>query len=205
MELKDAIERRTSVRHFRNEPVPPEDLREIVRLAAMAPSVNNYQPWKFMIIVNKDLMGKMATAVSRKISELPSNDSIAAANIKSQVEFFATFFREAPALIVLLMEEYESVLEKGVQIQHDEINRIRNYPDFQSAGACIQNILLAAVSMNYGACWLSAPLIARDELTEILDVKSPFQIVSMVAIGIPLKNPVPKGKKDLDELIEWRD
>lgn len=205
MEFRTVVEKRSSVRSFRDEPVSSGDLREMIRIAAMAPSVNNFQPWKFMVITSKDLLRKMAHIVSEKIQALPANESLAAGNIKSQVEFFATFFREAPALIALLMEEYETVLEKGVKMTHEEINRERNFPDFQSAGACVENLLLAAVDMGYGACWLSAPLMAKDELSRLLGVEKPYSIISFVAVGKPLHNPLPKSRKEIDELIIWKE
>ncbi len=53
MELTVAIETRISVREFTNDPVNISDIREIIRLAGYAPSINNYQPWKYYIISNK--------------------------------------------------------------------------------------------------------------------------------------------------------
>ena len=205
MEFREVVEKRSSVRSFRDESVPPDHLREMIRIAAMAPSVNNFQPWKFMVITSRDLLRKMANIVSEKIQSLPTNESLAAENIKSQVEFFATFFRDAPALIVLLMEEYESVLEKGVRMTHEEINKERNFPDLQSAGACIENLLLAAVDMGYGACWLSAPLMAANELAQLLEVEKPYRIIAFTAVGKPAHNPLPKSRKELDELIIWKE
>lgn len=205
MEFREIVEKRSSVRSFRDESVPPDHLREMIRIAAMAPSVNNFQPWKFMVITSRDLLRKMANIVSDKIQSLPTNESLAAENIKSQVEFFATFFRDAPALIVLLMEEYETVLEKGVRMTHEEINRERNFPDLQSAGACIENLLLAAVDMGYGACWLSAPLMAANELAQLLEVEKPYRIIAFTAVGKPAHNPLPKSRKELDELIIWKE
>ncbi len=205
MEFREVVEKRSSVRSFRDESVPPDHLREMIRIADMAPSVNNFQPWKFMVITSRDLLRKMANIVSEKIQSLPTNESLAAENIKSQVEFFATFFRDAPALIVLLMEEYETVLEKGVRMTHEEINRERNFPDLQSAGACIENLLLAAVDMGYGACWLSAPLMAANELAQLLEVEKPYRIIAFTAVGKPAHNPLPKSRKELDELIIWKE
>ena len=201
MELKDIIEKRTSIRNFMDEAIPLEDLKELVRRGGLAPSVNNYQPWKFYAITNKTLLSKMAEAISGKIKELPANDSIAAKNVKTQVEWFATFFEKAPALIALAMEDYESVLEKGVKMSHDKINEIRNYPDIQSAGAAIQNILLSAVDMNYGACWMSAPMIAKNQLEKLLGIETHLHLIAFVAVGKPAKDKSPKTKKDLDDIL----
>ncbi|MEE4196500.1 MAG: nitroreductase family protein [Bacteroidales bacterium] len=161
MDLKQTIEKRASIRTFTDEKVPVNDLKELVRRAGLAPSVNNFQPWKFYAITNQNILNKLALKVSEKIKQLPANQSIASKNVKSQVEWFATFFENAPAVIAMAMEDYESVLEKGVNLTHEEINKLRNFPDMQSAGAAIQNILLSAVDLGYGACWLSAPMMAK--------------------------------------------
>lgn len=202
MDLKLAIEKRTSIRNFTDEKVPVEELKELVRMAGLAPSVNNYQPWKFIAITNKEILSEMAIKVADKIKTLPANESIAAKNVKSQVEWFATFFENAPAVIAMVMEDYESVLEKGVQLSHDEINKLRNFPDMQSAGAAIQNMLLSAVDMGYGACWLSAPMMAKESLEKILKVESPYHLIAFVAVGKPARDLQPKSKKPLDEIFK---
>jgi len=201
MELKLAIENRTSIRQFLPEPINLNDIKEMVRLASMAPSVNNYQPWKFIAITNKDLLTKMAKLVREKINALPDNDSKYSANVKKQVEFFATFFENAPALIAVCMDSYETVLEKGVSLSHDEINQMRNSPDLQSVGACIQNMLLAAVDLGYGACWMSAPMIAGVELEEMIGVTQPCRLISFVAVGKPAKPLSPREKKPLADML----
>jgi len=205
MELKQAIELRTSIRTFTDEKVPVNDLKEIVRRAGLAPSVNNYQPWMFTVVTNTDTLSLMAEKVIKKLKEIPSNNSIAAKNVLSQVEWFATFFENAPAVIAIAMENYETILEKGVQLSHDEINAMRNHPDIQSAGAAIQNILLSAVDLGYGACWLSAPMIAKDELAKIIGLSEKYHLVSFVAIGKSGKELLPKPKKSIDEIFKLID
>jgi nitroreductase len=202
MELKQAIENRTSVRVYKKETVPLSDLKEMARMASLAPSVANAQPWRFIIVTSKKLLENMARQVARHLEEIPANESRAAQNVKSQVEWFSTFFQDAPALIALAMESYETVLEKGVVMSHDEINRRRNHPDIQSAGACIQNMLLTAVDMDYGACWLSAPMIAKETLAEMLGLEDKWELIAFVAVGKPEKPPVRKQVKDIEEMIK---
>ncbi len=201
MEFKEVIEKRTSIRSFRPDPVPVEDIREIIRLAGLAPSVNNYQPWSFVVITSKKVMNTLADIISEKIQSYPVKNSQLSANVTNQVEWYSTFFREAPVLVVVVLEKYESVWEKGVVLGHDEINRIRNYPDIQSAGACIENLLLAAVDMGYGGCWLSGPMVARDEIETVLEIRKPSMVLSFIALGKPSKDFKPKGKENLGESI----
>jgi nitroreductase len=202
MELKAAIEARTSIRIFSEKKVSIEDLREMVRLAGLAPSVNNYQPWRYIAITNKDLLNKMADAVAVKIENLPSSHSINSKNVKTQVTWFSTFFKDAPVLLALVIKPYETVLETAVELTHDEINILRNYPDIQSAGASIQNILLTAVDMGYGACWLSGPMFARQEIEQMLNVKSPEKLLAFVVIGHAKSEHKPKIKPNLADSLE---
>jgi nitroreductase len=201
MELKTVIQQRTSIRVFKDEKVPIHDLKEMVRLAGLAPSVNNYQPWKYIAITNKEVLNQIADQVAKKISALPLKKTVASKNIITQVTWFSTFFKDAPAVLVLVIEPYVTVLESGVEISHDEINRIRNYPDIQSAGASIQNLLLSAVDMGYAACWLSGPLFAKSEIEEILGIKPPSNLLAFIAVGKPRSKPQPKEKPNLADTM----
>ena len=48
MTLAELVEKRVSVRQFRPDPVVPGHIREMVRLAGLAPSPNNQQPWRYI-------------------------------------------------------------------------------------------------------------------------------------------------------------
>ena len=203
MELIQAIEIRTSVREFRDEEVDINDIREIIRLAGLAPSMDNYQPWKYYIITNREVLKRMAEAVAREIALMPENDSRLARLLKNQTAWYSTFFTAAPMLIALAGHPHESDLEKGVCIPHEELDRIRNYPDLQSAGASIQNLLLAATTKGYGTCWMTGPLYAREKIQSILSIEEPWKLISFVAIGKPSgKNTRMKGKRNLADEME---
>ncbi|MFC2114684.1 nitroreductase family protein [Bacteroidota bacterium] len=202
MELKDAIQNRASVRNFINEPVNPDDLREMVRRAGLAPSENNHQPWKFFAISNKELLVSLAKSVTQKIREIPASESKYAYLVKSQMEMSATFFKLAPSVIAMAMTPSETIWEKGINISHDELKKMHNYPDLQSAGAAIQNILLTAVELGYGACWMSSPLTAKNELEALLGIAEPWELISFVAVGKAAQQSSQSNKKSLDEIFE---
>jgi nitroreductase len=202
MELKKVIETRTSVRSFKSDPVPLEDIREMVRLAGLAPSANNFQPWSFILITDKEMLRSMADTVSKRLQDYPGKNTKLTANIKAQVEWYSTFFRDAPAVLAVIIDDYETVWEKGIDMKHKEINEMRNFPDIQSAGACIQNLLLAAVDMGYGACWLSGPMVAKKDMELSLEIRKPSWLLSFVAIGIPSTSSNPKKKENLGEKLK---
>lgn len=187
MDLATVIEARKSIREFSSEPVSLQDIKEIIRLAGLAPSINSYQPWKYFIICNRDILNKIVIAVTSGIADMPEKASRMSKVLKNQAAWFSTFFRDAPMLVALAGHSYETDIEKGVTLTHEELERIMNFPDLQSAGASIQNLLLAATERGYGTCWMTGPLYAKEEIEKILDIQLPWHLISFVAIGKPAK------------------
>ena len=207
MLLKEAIETRASVRQFVNEPVRKEDLLEIARLAGLAPSPNNAQPWRFVVVTSRSTLECMRDAVKRGIEKaLPAATTEEGAKARTQVEWFSTFFVDAPAVVAVAVEPYAAVVDKllvGGGVGHEEMNKLRMYPDIQCIGACIENMLLAAADMGYAGCWLSGPMIARNDLENCLEIESPCRLAAMVAIGKPAVAPKQKAKKPVGEIIRF--
>lgn len=50
MDVFEAIERRQSIRRYKKNPVPEQDLERIMDSARRAPSGSNLQPWRFIIV-----------------------------------------------------------------------------------------------------------------------------------------------------------
>lgn len=203
MDFIDVAQLRTSVRSFSEDGISRDTLREMCRIGGLAPSVNNFQPWRFLAVTNKAIMSEIAAIVAEKIEALPEKSCELGEQIKKQVEYFSTFFEKAPAVVFVFASPYESVLEQGVTLTHDEVNRMRAYPDMQSIGACVQNMLLAAVNMGLGACWMSSPLIAKQEIAKILNVDSECELAAMVVVGRPSHDFPPKSKKEIDTIFEF--
>lgn len=202
MEFIDVVEKRASVRNFTDEAVPVDKLKEMVRIAGTAPCISGKETWKFVAITNKEIMKKMAEAVKTKYDQIvPDNDERLNENTKRAVEMFSSVFIKAPAVIAVLAEPYTAIIDQVLEetaYTHDEINKLRNYPDIQTIGASIQNLLLAAVDLGYGACWLTGPMVAKEELTEILDIQSPDSLFAFVAVGKTDKEVKPREKTSVD-------
>ncbi len=52
--LVDLFRWRRDVRRFRPDPVDPELVRELLALADLAPSVGNAQPWRFVLVEDRE-------------------------------------------------------------------------------------------------------------------------------------------------------
>lgn len=207
MDLKTAIETRSSVREFTSEQVPVADLREMVRLAGCAPSVNNSQPWRYVAITNGGLRSRMAEAVRVKLVEIlppdPPDDAERAANAK--LLEFCTWFGQAPVVFAVKTREYEAVLDRALVrwgLSPEEAARLRGHPNAVSVGASVENLLLAATSLGYASCWLTGPLVAARELEALLDIGAPWRLGAVVAVGKAKRATSQSPKNPLDEIFE---
>lgn len=72
--------------------------------------------------------------------------------------------------------------------------------DIMSIGAAIQNILLAAESLNLGAVWLGEILNQKEEVNRVAGVDDQNELMAVISLGYSDETP-EKGRKNLDELI----
>lgn len=62
MKVLDVIQKRRSVRKYKENPISEKALMRVLEAARLAPSGKNFQPWKFIIIKDKALKEKLAQA-----------------------------------------------------------------------------------------------------------------------------------------------
>jgi nitroreductase len=60
METWDAIRSRRDVRQYRDEPLPRELLERILEAGRRSPSSNNWQPWDFVVVTDRDALIELA-------------------------------------------------------------------------------------------------------------------------------------------------
>ena len=62
MDLMEAIKTRRSIRKFRETPVPENLLKEVLNAARLAPSADNAQPWKIIVVRDEQMKQKVTQA-----------------------------------------------------------------------------------------------------------------------------------------------
>ena len=60
MEVLEAIRTRRSIRKYKSEPVPEEELEKILDAGRWAPSASNSQPWKFIVLRDAEMRESVA-------------------------------------------------------------------------------------------------------------------------------------------------
>jgi nitroreductase len=69
----DAILKRHSVRAYKEDEVSKELLNEVIEAGRLAPSASNIQPWKFVIVEEKELRKELSKACNNQkfVAEAP--------------------------------------------------------------------------------------------------------------------------------------
>lgn len=91
MNIYEIIEKRRSVRVYRDEPVPEESLKRILEAGRLAPSAHNSQEYKFIIIKDTKKKRELAKAASTQ-----------------------KFIAQAPVIIAAVSLNPEYLLSSGV-------------------------------------------------------------------------------------------
>jgi nitroreductase len=199
------FEMRHSIRKFKPESIPEDDLIAIIKAGAMAPSGHNEQNWHFVLISNKNLINQIADIVGDK------NESIAL-KLKDPSKFrrgirFYTLFRGAPHLLLVFSKRYSptglnELIETGAP-KHVIDQLIQTSPGIQGAAAAMENIQLASASLGYGGVWMTGPLFAATDIEKLINLsKEEYHLVAMSPLGIPLDSEKSSPqKKPLEEVF----
>lgn len=200
----DVVEGRRSIRTFLPDPVPEEDIREIIRIGTLAPSAGNRQDWRFLAVVNQELKNQMKALVQKKTYSIAKQAGEQNPESHSN-RHTSILFAEAPLALVVQTKRFRGKMDdmmKDCGYSEAEIDDLRMRPDLQTIGGLVQTILLAAYSLHYGSCWMVAPNNARHELEQLLNISPPWSIAAIVAIGRPVKQPAGRKVKPVSEVLE---
>lgn len=184
----DVIKTRRSVRQFKPDAVPYEHLKEMVNAARMSPTSGNQQPWKFIIVQEKEKI----KAIKDECIEFEKNRMQESRNLQEEEivqelkafdEHYSKGYFSAPAFIVVLTDG-ES---KYPSYNHHDGPLAAGY------------LLLAARSMGYGTVYVT-DAIPVEATKKALNIPDRYTRVCITPVGVPIEWP-EKEKKSLDEFI----
>ena len=130
MNFFELINKRESVRGYLNKPVEREKIEKIINCARLSPSACNAQPWKFVVVNDKNIVEKVA----KKLYD----------PLVSGINKFAL---TAPVFIVVVGEKRNLTSKIGSIVKH------KDYTSMDIGIAC-ENICLAATELGLGTCMM---------------------------------------------------
>lgn len=200
MKFLELNKKRHAVKAFNSKPVEYKDLRTAIEIATLAPSANNIQPWKFVIVEDKK---------AELAKDLPSLN-------KKQVE-------EAQYVVALftdtdLVQRSRKIARIGVKsLDNSKLGyymetlpaRYAEYDDKRkgeylslNAGLVAMNLVLALTDQDIS----SNILLGFDKslTNDILDIDKRFRPELLITVGYSDDKPEPSYRLPVDEIIERR-
>ena len=206
MKMQDLLELlagRASHRKYLSDPIPTDDILTMAEAARHAPSGHNLQPWKLLAVIDKALIADIADASTREYKALVARLPEDVRERQGRFEFFVGHFREAPLVFAVLSKKSEIDSDGYERLYGVRFPRPKCFDlDCLGVGAFIQNLLLAAEALGYGTCWVAAPVMyAQEKVEQLLSVREPWHVVSLVSVTKPVRERKGAPKKDLGEIL----
>ncbi len=174
--LQKIISSRRSVRRFLPQPVPREKILTCIEAARLAPSADNSQPWRFLILDDPSTIERFSREVF------------------SGVYFISRFAARAPVLILILARLDIIANRLGNQVRDLKFYLL----DIGIAG---EHLVLQAEELGLGTCWIG--WFNERKAREFFKIPRRYKIVCLMAMGYPEKKPSsPRKRKPLEE-IAW--
>lgn len=177
----EAIKKRRSIRSYESKPISRDIIDTIIEAGNQAPSGMNSQPWRFVVVEDKEFKKKLLQAA------LP--------NAKKILEAIKDVNPERYQLILKRYEEMEDPIYYSAPVILFVIGSGR-YADNSCPLAC-ENIMLAAYSLGIGSCWVGFGSMVTDNpgVIKALELKDDEKIFGPILLGYPKVYPDPPEKK----------
>jgi len=198
-EFADDMQRRRTVRHFSDRPVPRELVEQCLRAATAAPSGANQQPWRFVAIADPALKRRIreaAEAEEREFYERRAPDEWLEALAPLGTDADKPFLETAPWLIAVFIRRFERRPDGG---------KVKHYYTDESVG--LATGFLLAACQRAGLATLTHTPSPMGFLNEILDrPKDLERPVLLPVVGYPAADArVPDiARRPVEEVTLWR-
>ncbi|MDU6340585.1 MAG: nitroreductase family protein [Clostridium sp.] len=212
MDNLEFIYKRKSIRKFKEGEIPKEDILKLLDAATQAPSPKNQQTWHFVVLQNRDIINKMAEIVTNKhiyLAEIAKEEKQRKLMMNTLPYYIC--FKDAPVVVIVYSKAYKMIEEdilKANNANEEVIEILKStHSEVQGIGAAVENFLLAATAMGYGACYMTGPAHSKREIEELINFnKEGYELMAMISLGIP-EEETPKAppRKPLDEVVTFID
>jgi nitroreductase len=171
--------------------VPDELISILLQAANEAPSAHNQQSWKFIVIKNARKQ-ELAYLVTARSGAFPKPAS-------ALLRMAARSIMSAP--VVIAVANTGDLIEHGTQLFKISKDMARDFfrtMEIQSSAAAVENMLIAATSLNLSTVWLGILFLIKDDILQFLgEPKGEFMAVVPVGYAERPSSGPPKQPFDM--------
>ena len=186
-EITEFIRTRRSVviRNLNNQPVPQADLDLIIDCGLRVPDHAVLAPWRLVVILPDKASYLGSTILAPEFKRLNSDAT------DTMLAFEEARFTRSGAVIAVLScpQEHPKIPVWEMQL---------------SAGAVCQNLLSAALSLGYGAQWVTEWYAYNDKLLRALGGNPETdKFAGFIYIGIKNEDPKERRRPDKRDVVSY--
>lgn len=188
--LYKAIAARRDIRSYLPDPIPDEALSLILQAAHRAPSVGYMQPWNFILIRDRSVIGELHRAVDRE--RVRASERYEGLRQDHYLRLKVDGLQQAPLVICVTNDSNRGgphVLGRNTIPE----------TDLMSTACAIENMWLAARVEGIAMGWIS--MYRKEDVRRILDIPEHIDPVALLTVGYTAHFPdIP-----LLERVGWRE
>jgi nitroreductase len=200
MELAEAVRNRRSIRRFEDREVPREVVERILSVARWAPSGNNVQPWRFMIITERGRIEELSEAANQGWIAASPMVMVCLADLDVYGRY-GSYSAFQPLVELGMIEDmgFSEFREKREQTSELDNRMANTLNAFLNVAIIIDHITLLAHQEGLGTCWVRYFNAAR--VQKILGVPGNLTVVALLPIGYPDGSGKEKARLEVDDLV----
>jgi nicotinate-nucleotide--dimethylbenzimidazole phosphoribosyltransferase len=184
----ETIHNRRSVRKYKSDPVPDEHVRKILEAARMAPTAGNQQPWKFLVIRDRQKLDALAQAsIAFNLERAKGNQS--EEELKDQKQKMEEYYTGALSATVYVV----------VLTDNQSVYPTYNHYDGPLAAA---NLMIAARALGYGTVFYT-DTFNEAVVKKVFNISDRYTCECVTPIGVPETWPDTPEKKKLEDLVAY--
>ena len=174
MEFSELIRVRQSDRKYLPQEVEEEKIVKCLEAARLAPSANNSQPWKFIVVNEPELKDKVAALAAG----LGMNK----------------WAVQAPAIIAVVLETPGFTTRLGGLLKGKEFR-------LMDIGMAVEHLCLQAADLGLGTCIMG--WFDERKVKKALNIPRSRRVPLLISLGYPDTQTRRKIRKSIKEITSW--
>jgi nitroreductase len=176
------------VRDFKPHEVPDDIIKELIKAGTYAPSGQNRQPWRFVVVKDRNVIARLSERTKKLLLDgLGSRDDPEAESLATALKMpgFNVFYN-APVLILIFASPDAMSPERECSL-------------------AAENMMLAGRSLGIGSCFIGMALrLGSDDVTlEELKVPKGHRLIAPLIFGYPIKDIQTAPPRKEDVILNW--
>lgn len=173
----ELVNERESTRRYSDRPVERQKIEQILEACRLAPSACNSQPWKFVMVTDRELALQVANTTFSTVLQ------------------FNRFTAQAPVMAVLVSEPSTMLSKFGSAVKDKDLSLI-------DIGIVAEHFCLAAAEQGLGTCMLG--WFDEKKVRQLLGIPKNKRIPLVITLGYPDSDKKRrKIRKSMDQMASF--